>query len=462
MKKKLYPLTASQLIHYRWIKQYHTQQVAGISVVASLQIQLDFELLQKCIRMEIERCECLRVRFTKPDSKGSISQYIVNSDDRDIPFVDLSNMSMNKADEIMQKWAYETLDLTDSPMFTVTMLKLPDNYYGFFLHVDHRLLDSAGIIIMMNDLMELYCHYSFNTPFPDAPASYTETLEQDIRRATTPHRFNDDKNFWDNLLDKYGEPLYSDIQGKEVLENSRKKHHNDTLRSADIEMDNLKVAVKDFYLETDSSNRLIDFCKNNKISMTNLLLLGLRTYLSKVNDRQEDITIENFVSRRVTPKQWTSGSSRTMMFPCRTVIPSSTSFINAANIVQDMQNHVYMHCNYDPALIQEEIQKRYHTPDNTTYESVYLTYQPLPSKAMNPIIASIPQHSIWFANGAATKKLYLTVSHTGSGEMQFSFHYQVAHLNDHDMELVYYYLMRILFAGIGSPEKEVDEIISEV
>ncbi len=462
MKKKLYPLTASQLIHYRWIQQYHTQQVAGVSVVASLQIPLDFDLLKKCILMEIDRCQCLRVRFTKPNSKGEIFQYIVDKDNREIPYKDLSDMSMNEADKLMQSWAYTTLDLEDSPMFNVTMLKLPDDYYGFFLHVDHRLLDSAGIIIMMNDLMELYCHYSFNTPMPKEPASYVETLQKDIARATTPMRYESDKAFWDGLLDKYGEPLYSDIQGLSVLEQSRKLHKNQKLCAADIETTDLHVSVKDFYLEAEPSSRLVNFCKEKKISMTNLILLGLRTYLSKVNNGQEDITIENFVSRRVTPKQWTSGSSRTMMFPCRTVIEPATSFVDAAFIVQDMQNHVYMHSNYDPEFITNELKKRYKTPDNTTYESVYLTYQPMPARAMNPVIESIPQHSIWFANGAATKKLYLTVSHTKTGEIQFSFHYQTAHLSDEDMSVVYYYLMRIIFDGIENPDKNVGDIIASV
>jgi hypothetical protein len=121
-----------------------------------------------------------------------------------------------------------------------------------------------------------------------------------------------------------------------------------------------------------------------------------------------------------------------------------------------------MHSNYDPALIQEEMRKRYKTPKNTTYESCYLTYQPMPVKLDNPHVAHVPQHCKWFANGAATKKMYLTVSHTDNGGMNFSFHYQTAHLNEHDMELLYYYMMRILFKGIAEPDMSIGEIIEQV
>ena len=104
------------------------------------------------------------------------------------------------------------------------------------------------------------------------------------------------------------------------------------------------------------------------------------------------------------------------------MIPAEMEFIAAAYEIQNVQNRIYMHSNYDPALIEEEMRKRYKTPKNTTYESCYLTYQPMPVKMENPHLVNIPQHSKWFANGAATKKMYLTVSHTENGGMNFSYH----------------------------------------
>ena len=207
---------------------------------------------------------------------------------------------------------------------------------------------------------------------------------------------------------------------------------------------------------------LIDFCMNHQLSMTNLLLLGIRTYLSKVNNGQEDITIQNFISRRSTHDEWTSGGSRTIMFPCRTVIAPETDFLSAAYEIQNMQNRIYMHSNYDPAFIMDEMRKRYNTPEHTGYESCYLTYQPMTVKVENEMLGTIRQHAKWFANGAATKKMYLTVSHTEDGGMNFSYHYQTAHLEEHDMELLYYYMMRILFKGIAEPDMSIGEIMELV
>ena len=460
--QKCYSLTAAQKMHHNWILKYKTQQVSGVSVVASLQAPLDFGLLKKCIQLEIQRYGCMRIRFTKPDKNGEVEQYIVENDTRDIPMKDLSGMSLTEADNQMQQWAYETFDGDNIPLCDVTMVKLPEGYNGFFIHMDHRLIDSCSLVVMINDLMQLYTHYRFNSEYPEALADYEEILVKDLKKANNEKRFAKDKKFWDDQLDALGEPMYSDIQGPSVLDEARKWHGDRNLRAADIELKNLFVAVKDYYLEPEPTKNLIDFCMNHQLSMTNLLLLSIRTYLSKVNHGQEDITIQNFISRRSTHDEWTSGGSRTIMFPCRTVISPETDFLSAAYEIQNIQNRIYMHSNYDPARIEEEMRKRYHTPPNTTYESCYLTYQPMPVKMENPHLENISQHSKWFANGAATKKMYLTVSHTEHGGMNFSYHYQTAHLVEHDMELLYYYMMRILFKGIAHPDMSIGEIMEQV
>ena len=86
--RNYYPLTAAQKMHHNWILDYGTQQVSGVSVVASVQAELDFGLLKKCIQMEMERSDCTRVRFTKPDKDGNVKflvdlttgQVVINAD----------------------------------------------------------------------------------------------------------------------------------------------------------------------------------------------------------------------------------------------------------------------------------------------------------------------------------------------------------------------------------------------
>jgi alpha-beta hydrolase superfamily lysophospholipase len=65
--KKTYALTAAQNMHYQWIKEYKTQQVSGLSIVAAFQADIDVDTLKQSIELEKQRYSCLRLRFTKPD-----------------------------------------------------------------------------------------------------------------------------------------------------------------------------------------------------------------------------------------------------------------------------------------------------------------------------------------------------------------------------------------------------------
>ena len=109
------------------------------------------------------------------------------------------------------------------------------------------------------------------------------------------------------------------------------------------------------------------------------------------------------------------------------------------------------------------MKKRYNTPDDTTYVSVYLTYQPpMNTKDLNPHAEKMPIYVKWFANGAATKKMYLTVPHLPDRKLNFSYHYQTVELTENDCEKMYYYMMRILFRGIEDPGRTLSEIIDMV
>ena len=458
----LYPLTASQNMHYQWIKQYHTQQVSGVSIVMAVKLDLDFKTLTRCINEETKRYGCLNLQFTAPDEKGEIKQYFKRKNHRNIKILNLSAMTFIQAEEAMQSMAYETFDGNDIPMYQFIMVRLPDGFNGFFVHLDHRLVDSCAIAVMVKDIMALYGHYKYGKAYPEKLASFEDALVKDLEKSGNKKRFERDKQYWESMLDKYGEPLYSDIQGPSVLEASRKAHKNPCLRSADIERNNLFVAVKDYVLEKEPTQELMKYCMREKISFNNLMLLAMRTYLSKVNNGQEDITIESFIARRATHDEWTSGGSRTIMFPCRTVIGPQTSFLDAAKEIQDTQNCNYLHSSYDPELIRKSLKEQYGTLDGTTYESCYITYQPLQVNSDNDDLGAIPIYFKWFANGAATKKVYLTITHTSEGGLNFSYHYQTAALSEKDIELFYYYMMRIVFMGIRDDRVSIGKIMDTV
>ena len=259
MPRKYYPLTPSQKIHFKPIIEFGTQQVANISICMTLQAPLDFGLLKKCIQLEYERYECLRIRFTKVDPNGEVRQYVVSHDDRDIDYENLSWLSGDDAYHRMEEWSRIPFDGDNIPMNVIKMISLPGGYNGLYIKIDHRLMDSCGAIVMVNDIMELYCHYKFGTPYPEDMASFTDMVERDLKKSTDEKRVSKDRMYWQNVLEENGEPIYSDIQGQRILQESRRLHNDKSLRAADQEINNLSVATKNYHLDAEPTQNLLDF-----------------------------------------------------------------------------------------------------------------------------------------------------------------------------------------------------------
>ena len=161
---------------------------------------------------------------------------------------------------------------------------------------------------------------------------------------------------------------------------------------------------------------------------------------------QEDILIQNFYIRRSThDANGLPEESRTINFPMQNCdLTSRFSF--GAYEIQNMENRIYMHSNYDPAFIVDEMRKRYHTPEHTSYESCYLTYQPMPVKVEEmKMLGTIRQHAKWFTNDCNQENVSDRIFHRGWG-MNFSYHYQTVLIWSMTWKtLLYYYMMRILF-----------------
>ena len=430
MDKKLYPLDVGQMLQYLPIRETGTQRCCNISIFSGLQTEIDFDLLKRCIQDEFRRYECLRLRFTAPDENGFVQQYIADRDDRDVPFIDLSNLTMKEADAFLQEKTYEEFNAPEIPMVEITMVRMPEGYNGMYIHIDHRLVDSSGLIVMVNDIMELYCHYRFGSEYPKPLASFEEVLISDLKKAKNEKRRAKDEKFWHDYLTENGEPIYSDIKGSRILQESRKKHGNKSLRAADVETVDRSVGVADFHLEPEATQKLMDFCMMHGVSMTNLR---------------------------------TCGGSRVLSFPLRTIISPDTEFLDALYEIQNVQNKIYLHCNYDPVAVDKMLKELYGAPDNTEYISMSLTYQPMPVRMQNEHLAGINTRSVWYPNGAATKRIYLTVTHSSNdGGLIFDYHYQKAVLSYDDIQRLYYYMMKMMFRGVDEPDVTIGELISTV
>ena len=173
--------------------------------------------------------------------------------------------------------------------------------------------------------------------------------------------------------------------------------------------------------------------------------MGLHTYFHKMNGN-DDVSINTAIARRATLKEKKCGGTRIHSFPIRAIIPEDKTFLEGVYQIRDLQNDLFRHANYDPVDYFAHRTKTYHNSKGHTYEPMSLTYQPLTLKANGlEKLGDIRHKTKWYANGATTQGMYLTVTHRPDDNgLDFSFEHQIKAVSREQLEYLYYYLCRII------------------
>lgn len=460
--KPLYPLTVAQKLHFYYQQFCPKKQVLNIGTSLTIQQSLDFGALKEAIYQAYARCESMRLRFTK-DEDGNVYQYVVDREERDIEFFDFTSWQECHAEDKMKEWTSVPFERFDSPMNRIVMIITPDGFQGVYLLVDHMTMDAQSLILFLRDIIEIYCNMKYEgIDYPKPMSSYIKQLEKDLAYEDGGKSQKRDIEFFEKMISS-SEPIFNSIYGSGVLEEERRKAKDSSLRAVANTSDNVDANIVTFELEADPSHRLLKFCEENHISMVCLLMMGLRTYLQKVNGN-DDVSINTTVARRATLTEKKCGGTRIHCFPFRTIVDKKETFMEGLLKMRDGQNQIFRHANYDPTAYYAYRNKTYNLKPGQTYEPFSLTYQPLTMKENGlDRLGDIKYKTKWYSNGAAAHALYLTVMHRAEDNgMNFNFEHQTGAVHYENLEHLYYYLCRIMFKGIDNPHMTVGEIIESV
>lgn len=458
----VYPLTNAQKFHLFYQSFCPKKEVVNIGTSLTIGMELDIDVLKESIYKAYDRCESMRIRFAK-DKEGNWYQYIVDKEEREIEYVDFTGKTMEEANAIMTEWTRVPFKQIDSPMNRIVMIKTPDGFMGTYNLVDHMTMDAQSLIYFLTDVIELYCNAKFEgVPYPKDMASYVEQLQKDLAYEAGCKAKDRDAEFFQKIIEE-SEPIYNGINGPQKLQMERERCNNPELRAAVNASQNMDSALDIFHLEAEPTERLMKFCEEQHISLTVLLLMGLRTYFQKMNGN-DDFSINTAIARRATLKEKKSGGTRIHSFPFRTIIPKEKTFMEGLCEIRDKQNEYFRHANYNPTDYFAYRAKTYPVAPGQTYEPMSLTYQPLSMKKEGLAKADGIQYKTkWYPNGATTQAMYLTVMHrTDDNGLDFSFEHQVASVSREELEYMYYYVCKIMFKGIENPDLTIGDIINLV
>lgn len=460
---KTYPLTIAQLFHHYYSEYCPGKEVLNVGTSLTIEFDIDTEELKNAIYKAYERNEFMRARLCFDKTEKKWYQYIADKEEREIEVVDFFNKSMEEAEAEMTAWTRVPFDKEDEPMNKTVIVKMPDGYNGLYLVGDHRFLDAQSLIGFIKDVIELYCNAKFEgVAYPAPVRSYLEQLEKDYAYENGSKAQARDREYFYKLIEE-SEPIYNGLMGKKKLEETRKAMGNPNLRCAPTGSDSMAAAIDIFHLEAEPTQRLMKFCEEQHISLQCLLLMGIRTYLQKVNE-QDDVSIQVAYARRATVLEKKSGGTRIHCFPFRTIISPEKTFLEGIIEIRDKQNETFRYVNFNPAEYLGHRSEFYHTPRGLGYETISLTYQPatLKEKGLTQL-GDIQYKTKRYGNGYYSDGCYLTVMHRPEDNgLDFSFEHQTKMYSREQLEYFYYYICKIMYKGIEGPNLKIGDIIKLV
>lgn len=455
---KAYPLTAAQKFHFYYLEHCPKKEVVNVGTSLTIEYELDLAALRQAIYKAYERCDSMRLRFAYDKKEKQWYQYVIEKEEREIEYVDFTGKTMEEAEEIMKEWTTVPFQREDSPMNRLVIIKTPDGNQGIYLLADHLTLDAQSLICFMKDIIEIYCNSMFEgVEYPKEMRSYMEQLEKDLEYEAGSKAQQRDREYFHKLIEQ-SEPIYNGIDGPGALEEERKK--NPKARAAQFISQDVNSALDTFHLEEEPTARLMNFCEQQHISLQCLLIMGIRTYLQKMNGN-EDVSINVAYARRATLSEKKSGGTRIHSFPFRTIISEEKTFLEGIRMIRDGQNEIFRHTNFDPVEYFAYRRQLYPVEPGRTYEPMSLTYQPmtLKDKGLSKL-GDIRYKTKWYPNGATTQAMYLTVMHRPEDNgLDFNFEHQTAAISKETLEYFYYYMCKIMFKGIEKPNLKISEII---
>ncbi len=452
-ERTLYSLTPSQgltVMNRTWCIH---RNVVNIPTSIIVDAALNLDMLEKAVLLAVGRWDSFGIRIVKQGRQWQ--QYFAEPALISLKRKDFRGRTSAEMEKFFHREAGKVLPLADSPMAKIWVFSDPEGNSGVFSVVNHLIMDSWAISNFYADVLGVYLALADGHPLPKAPVSYEGVLVKELAYLQSD-RYTTDKEYWRQELTQ-SEPLFTSLKGGQELADFRRKKKLPQARHC-----------KNFYLRSRGGHIVkvvsaadVERCKEFLVeqrfpSLQLLFALALRTYLATVNDRNPDVTFGGTLARRGTLEEKRTGGSRVHHFDFRTVLPESTTFMEALEAMLEKQNQHYRHMDFPSVEAINMGLEAFGQHPGITYSGVLMTFQTL-AVALDD---GLTFRTMWYGNGATAIAAYLTVmDDDGTGGLRCYWEHSLTRMPATYIDDAHDFMVRVIRAGIERPTITLGELM---
>lgn len=446
-----------EMINFMLKYSFFHKQVIQIPVSIVTEKEIDFDLLKEALNIEIERNDCLRLRFLK--KKGKYKQYFI--DEFKVNNVEvLSFKTKEEQIQVLTKDAQKPIRHLKGETFRIKFFHSYDGRYGIYLNVCHLCMDASAVFTFFSDLLKIYEHLKDGAPMPKPLGTYKDCIIKELEYINNPYNLAKEEKFYTEFFMKDGDPLYAGVHGPELLENERLKKKKPDLRAPScFDPFHDKAELTKFVVPTQESKIIIDFMNNNQISPECLMQLGMKLHISKINYRTPDMYFVTLCTRRKTLKEKRAGGTLAEPLPWRIVIEEDVTFKQALEKMAELQYTLFKHMDYPYLECRTLVRKLFNYSPIAASSSMMFSWFPFNKDTMNGWDFEFEGYNL----GRYIMPLYtFAMINPKTENLKFSYLYRTNMITPQHIKDLHENTIRAIILGVNNPDMTMGEILDRL
>lgn len=458
IKSPVYDLIPPQdMIQFMLKYSLFHKQVTQIPESIITEKEIDFDLMKKAVNIEIERNDCMRLRFFK--EKGKIKQYFLDKFElNDIPV--LTFKTKQEQEETLTADAQTPVRMLKDETYRIKFFRSYDGRYGIYICVHHLVMDNAACLVFFNDLLAVYDHLKDGTPMPKPLGKYEDGIKKELAWVADKSNLEREEKACAEYITKDGEPTYLGVEGPKFLEAERQKKKDPNIKYVSL-FDPIhdKAGFTKKTIPYDDSQKIIKFMDDNEVGGECLIQLAMRIFLAKINNGILDSYFITLCPRRRTLAEKRSGGTYAAPLPWRLVLDENDTFMDAIGKIGDNQRWAFRHMDY-PYLDYRELQRKLFNYSAAAASSTMMfSWFPLEEGTMN----KWDYEFVGYGIGRYVMVLYtFAMKDVKNGTIKITYQHRTKFISVEDIDRMQAGTEKVLKLGVENPQLTIGEILAKI
>ena len=432
-----YPLSQSQQSIWYLEKTFPNTTMNVVAGSVRFKRRTNFALLEKAIHLFIQKNQAMRLRVV--EQAGVPMQYVPAFS---APKIELFDFSQDSGPDRLYRWdeaqTQKVFPLIDSDLYYFAMIKVSDEDGGFYVKTHHLISDAWSMGIMGSQIVAYYAALEAGETISDEPNPDYLTILNTDEQYLQSERFLKDKAYWEGKFADHPEA-------------TRIKPPHSSVIDTRAQRKTLLTPVK-------LSNKIRQFCEENRVSVFTLFLSALCMYLNRTAEKEDVIIGTTLLNRSSQQEKKTVGMFASIGAPIRVGINGDLDFKTFVKEMTGEAFSVLRHQKYPYNLLLDHVNREHNLSGNLF--DLVLTYQN--SKMIKgPEMEYVTR---WHFPGHQLESLIININDRDDGGclvLDYDFLTDVFHVKE--VEFIHQHLISLLWHALDNPLNKVSrlEMLSE-